>query len=63
MQACDSLFFHQLLLPICAPERSDTSGDQRDGYFVKVMDWTVWYAIEGKYNTLYGHAFQNPLIQ
>jgi hypothetical protein len=38
-------------------------GDQRDGYYVKVMDWTTWYAIKGKYNTCYGYAFQNPVIQ
>jgi hypothetical protein len=27
------------------------------------MDWTAWYAMEGKHNTCYGHAFQNPVIQ
>jgi hypothetical protein len=27
------------------------------------MDSAVWYAIKGKYNTCYGHAFQNPVIQ
>jgi hypothetical protein len=52
-----------LLLPICAPERSDIAGDQRDGYYVKVMDWTAWCAFKGKYNTCYGNAFQNPVIQ
>jgi hypothetical protein len=30
---------------------------------VKVMDWMTWYAIEGKYNTCYVYAFQNPVIQ
>jgi ABC-type molybdate transport system substrate-binding protein len=23
----------------------------------------AWYAIEGKYNTCYGHAFNNPVIK
>jgi hypothetical protein len=37
MQACDSLLFHHLLLPICAPERSYIAGDQPDGCYMKVM--------------------------
>jgi hypothetical protein len=62
MQACDYLFFHQLLLPICAPERSGIGGDQCDGYYVKVTDWMAWYAIEGKYTTFYIYAFHNPVV-
>jgi hypothetical protein len=51
MQSCYALFFHQLLLPICAPKRLGIANNECVGYYVKIMYWTAWYAIEGKYNT------------
>jgi hypothetical protein len=63
MRSCDAILFHQLRLPICEPESSGIANNEREGYYVKVMDWTAWYSFEWKDNTLYGHVFQNPVIQ
>jgi hypothetical protein len=52
IQSYYALFFHQLLLPICAPKLSIIANDECVGYYVKITDWTACYAIEGtKYNT------------
>jgi hypothetical protein len=59
----DALFFNKLILLICAPERSGITDYTINGYYLKVMDWMAWYTVEGKYNLLYGHSFQNPVIQ
>jgi hypothetical protein len=48
MQSCDDLFFHQLILPICVPERSDITNDEGEGYCVEVIGWIVLYAVKVK---------------
>jgi hypothetical protein len=63
MVSKDALFFHQLLLPMCAPSKSSIPEYGRQTYYTSMMNWNiVMYAIEAKYNSCYGHAFKNPQL-
>ena len=55
----DALFFYQLLLPICNPEKSGIKTDPRQGYYHQVLQFSYYYAqVElGLGGTQYGHAF------
>ena len=59
MKEGDALFFHQLLLPMCRPEKSGINGDPRKGFYEDVENFSNAYAIcELKMGTAYGHKFK-----
>ena len=56
MEEVDALFFYQLLLPICTPQKSDVDGDWRRGYYEEVTKLTSLYALLNELDTgAYGH--------
>jgi hypothetical protein len=42
----DALFFHQLLMPICIPEKSGIDGDERMPYYSKHTKWSNYYRLD-----------------
>jgi hypothetical protein len=63
MVAEDALFFHQLLLWMCAPSKSSIPEDGQQPYYTSTTDWTDMYEIKAKCNSCYGHVFKNPHIE
>ena len=51
MEEVDALFFHQLLLPICTPQKSGVEGDPRRGYYEEVTKLTSLYALLNELGT------------
>ena len=59
----DTLFFAQLILPICDPAMSGINGDPRKAYYLPVKTFTNTYAAEvKKWDVTYGNMFHmcNP---
>ena len=59
--APDSLFFYQLLLPICQVESSGVSGgDPRMAFYHKVAKWSNTYAVRDlDIGNRMGHKYEN----
>ena len=53
------LFFLQLILPMCDPERSGVESDGRLPYYSKLEEWSNLYACQIGLGGSYGHEFKN----
>ena len=60
---CDALFFKQLLLPLCDPEKSGIEDDPRMPYYSKLERWSTKYAASIGLLGSYGHDFKTPNIE
>ena len=64
MQMGDSLFFYQLLFPICNPKKSGIPGDPRQAYYSEVTNFSNLYACSlGLIGGQYSHAFRSIKVQ
>ena len=61
MQEQDSLFFLQLLFPICDPKRSGVSNDPRTPFYFDVERFTGTYMSSQGYGGSYGHNIK-PIL-
>jgi hypothetical protein len=58
MEIGDTLFFYQLLLPMCDPAQSGIHGDPHKAFYSKVEGFTNLYAYYIGLGGLYGHKFK-----
>ena len=60
----DSLFFFQLLLPICSPRKSSIPNDERIALYSDVTNYSNLYACDiGLFGRLYAHALKAIKVQ
>lgn len=62
MEKCDALFFYQLILPICDPERSGIDNDPRKAFYSEVEKCTTVYAADLGLFGSYGHDFKSVQV-
>ena len=54
----DSLFFFQLILPLCDPKQSGIRGDPRKGYYTEVTNFSNLYKYQTGAGMTYGHKIE-----
>ena len=58
MRSDDALFFHQLLFPMCDPQRSGIRGDPRAPFYSIVEKFCNKYCADLGLGGAYGHSFK-----
>ena len=58
----DSLFFHQLLLPICDTNKSGVEDDGRINFYDDVQTFSALYQISNKIGAAYGNELPLPSV-
>jgi hypothetical protein len=60
---CDSLFFYQLLLPICDSKKNYITGDSQKGFFANISPMINLYTCKFGMDGTYGKVFQPVTLQ